>query len=81
MRVFLQAVCKDKAIQEIPEKMEKENAEFDPSEEMKEAFAAFRSVFFDMKIENIFAVGRRSCIFLRSRPPRGSPTSIPRERR
>ncbi len=57
MRVFLQASCKDKAVQEAVEKMEKENAEIDP-EEMKEAFAAFQSVFFDMKIENIFAVGK-----------------------
>jgi len=53
MRVFLQAGSKDKAIQEEFAKMQEQNAEFDP-EEMKEAFAAFQSVFFDMKVENIF---------------------------
>lgn len=57
MRVFLQAGCKHKAVQEMKEKMEKESAEFDP-EEIKEAFEAFQSVFFDMKIKNIFSVGQ-----------------------
>jgi DNA-binding transcriptional regulator YiaG len=57
MRVFLQAGCKHKAVQELKEKMQKENAEIDATEEIKEAFEAFQSVFFDMKIKNIFPVG------------------------
>ena len=56
MRIFLQAGSKHMAVQELKERMQKENAEIDP-EEVKEAFEAFQSVFFDMKIKNIFPVG------------------------
>lgn len=56
MRVFLQAGCKNKAIQEELTKMEDE--QFEP-EEIREAVEAFQSVFFDMKIENIFSAGEQ----------------------
>jgi hypothetical protein len=56
MRVFLQGGCKNKAIQEEVANIQEQNPEFDP-EEIKEAVAAFQSVFFDMKIENIFPAG------------------------
>jgi hypothetical protein len=56
MRVFLQAGCKHKAIQEELAKMREEDVKFEP-EELKETVAAFQSLFFDMKIENVFSAG------------------------
>lgn len=57
MRVFLQASCKHKAVQEKLAQMEEQKVEFD-TEEAKEALAAFQSVFFDMKIAHLVVAGQ-----------------------
>jgi hypothetical protein len=56
MWVYLQAAWKHEAFQEELTKKQ-ENAECDNQEEAREAIAAFKSVFFDMKIEHISLAG------------------------
>jgi DNA-binding transcriptional regulator YiaG len=69
MRVFLQAGCKNKAVQEEVVRMQENNEEFD-HEEVKEAFEAFQSVFFEMKIKSVFAAGDELSFSFGRRPPR-----------
>jgi len=54
MRVFLEAGCKHRAIQEELAKIKEKPC--DP-EEVKDMVEAFQSVFFDMKIKNVFSAG------------------------
>jgi hypothetical protein len=70
MRVFLQAGSKNKAIQEQVAKMKEQNIEFDP-EEIQEAFEAFQSLFFDLKINPVFPAGEELALgFSRQEVPR-----------
>jgi hypothetical protein len=62
MRVYLQACVKNLAIQKAIAKVRENNQELDP-EEMKEAFEAFQSLFFDMKIANVFPAGEELSLY------------------